>query len=102
MARARPRLAPALEMNARYAVRGGALVPEEFVFAVEEPLRSALRLDGWMVPLVARLTGAATVEEVHRSAVTAGETPPDFPVAAFVDLAAGMVEKGFLEVELPG
>jgi SAM-dependent methyltransferase len=99
--RSRPHLAPQLELRARYEVKEAELVPAEFVFSVNRGLEAALRLDGWVVPLVARLAGKATIEEVFENARSAAELPSDFTLQAFGELVGDLVERGFLDLDLP-
>jgi methylase of polypeptide subunit release factors len=99
LARARPGLAPQLELTARHRVREGELVPAEFVFSIGGGFEAALRPDGWVVPLIARLEGKCSVQEVFDQAHAAGELPRDFPLEAFTDLVRKMIERGFLEVD---
>jgi methylase of polypeptide subunit release factors len=99
LAKSRPRLAPRLQLTARHVVQDGELIPVEFVFSVEGGFQAALRPDAWVVPLVARLTGQHSVEQVFEAARIAGELPDGFTLGAFADLARRMIERGFLEVE---
>ena len=99
LARACPRLAPQLELTARHRVREGELVPAEFVFSIGGGFKAALRPDGWVVPLIARLEGKRSVQEVFDQAHAAGELPRDFPLEAFVGLVQKMIERGFVEVD---
>jgi len=99
---ARPRLSPALEVRARHVVRDGGLVPAEYVFATDGVLPAALRTDGFVVPLIANLTGRHTVREVFDQAAARGELPAEFPLDALVDLVARMVEMGLLELDPRG
>lgn len=101
LADSKPRLAPGLELRARHTVRDGELVPAEFVFSVEGPLPTALRTDGFVVPLIGRLTGAFTLREVFDHAFAHNELPVGFTLEAYVNLVATMIEEGLLEVELP-
>ena len=102
LAAARPRLAPELQLTARHVVREGSLVPAEFVFEIEAGVRAALRLDPWVVPLLARLEGRLMVAEVYAGAAAAGELPAGFALADFLDLVRGLIERGFLAVDLGG
>jgi hypothetical protein len=97
----RPRLASKLELTVRHVMENGELTPAEFVFAIDNGFVGALRLDGWAVPLVARLDGRQSVGEVHEKAGKADELPEGFTLAAFADLVRVMIERGFLEVEVP-
>lgn len=102
LANARPCLAGNLELTARHIVRDGELIPVEFVFSIDCGFRAALRPDGWVVPLLAQLTGAQSVRQIFIDAKTAGELPEGFSLEAFVELVRSMVERGFMEVEFPG
>ncbi len=64
-------------------------------------MQAALRPDGWVVPLVARLEGKHSVAEVFETARQAEELPKGFNLDAFSDLVRTMIEKGFLEVDFP-
>jgi methylase of polypeptide subunit release factors len=101
LARSKPGLAPHLELTARHVVRQNQLVPAEFVFSIEGALQTALRPDGWVVPLVARLDGKHSVAEVFETASKAEELPKGFTLQAFGGLAGTMIEMGLLEVEFP-
>ena len=87
-------------MTARHVVQDGELVPAEFVFSVERGFQAALRPDAWVVPLVARLEGSRSVQEVFEAARTANELPDGFKLEAFLDLVRKMIERGFLELEV--
>jgi methylase of polypeptide subunit release factors len=99
---ARPRLAPTLELSVRHVLREGALVPAEFTFTVAEGFEAALRPEGWIVPLIARLHGAQSVAEIFEAARAADELPAGFPLEAFADLVGKMIERDFLRVDPPG
>ncbi len=98
---AKPRLAPNLELTVRHLMQDGGLMPAEFVFSITGGFEARMRPDGWVVPLVARLDGQRSVEEVFNSALAADELPTGFPLAAFSDLVGKMIERDFLRVELP-
>lgn len=101
LAQACPRLAPRLELTARHRMRNGQLVPSEFVFSIQAGFEAALRPDAWIVPLVARLEGAASVQQVFKTAQSADELPQGFTLEPFLDLVQRMIERGFLEVDFP-
>lgn len=101
LARSRPRFAEGTELTVRHVPRDGMLLPVEFVFVRERPLSAAFRPDGWVVPLLARLTGKASVHEVFQTASDGGELPDGFPEPVFLDLVANILEQGLLEVEFP-
>lgn len=94
----RPSLAPALELSVRHVMRDGELVPAEFILRVAAGFEAAMRLDGWVVPLVARLDGVKTIKQIFGTAREAEELPADFTMAAFCSLIATLVEHGFLVV----
>jgi hypothetical protein len=100
LAAARPRLAPQLQLTVRHVVWEGSLMPAEFVFEIETGVRAALRPDPWVVPLLARLEGRLTVAEVFAGAAAGDELPAGFALADFLGLVRGMIERGFLEVDL--
>ncbi len=92
----RPALAPQLELTIRHVMQEGELVPAEFIFAVEAGFQAALRLDGWLVPLVARLSGDKTVEEIFAASRSADELPAGFNLEAFLDLVRRMISLGLM------
>jgi hypothetical protein len=102
LADTRPALAKELELRARHGVREGELVPLEFVFAADTVLPSALRVDGFVVPLIARLNGQHTPREVFDYAAANGELPEGFSFEAYLRLLAAMWEEGLVEVPPPG
>ena len=101
LAAAKPTLAPRLELTARHGVREGQLVPLEFMFAIHDGFEAALRLDGWIVPLIARLQETKTVREIFEQARDADELPDGFPLEAFLDLINKLIERRFLHIPLP-
>ena len=96
LADSRPRLAGNLELTIRHVMQGGELVPVQFTFSLEAGFQAALRPDGWVVPLVARLDGQKSVREIYEQARSTDELPPGFPLEALVDLVRQMVERGFV------
>ena len=101
LSKAKPRFAAHLELTARHLVRDGELVPAEFVFSIEGALHAALRPDGWVVPLLGRLEGKRSVEDVFETARKSDELPEGFTLDAFAGLVCTMIERGFLEVDFP-
>lgn len=101
LAKSRPRLAPQLQLIVRHVVRDGALVPAEFTFEIENGVQAALRPDGWVVPLLARLEGNRTVAEVFETARAGDELPAGFGLEDFAGLVRGMIERGFMAADVP-
>jgi len=92
-------MAPELELNARHHVKAGELIPAEFVFSIEDRLVNALRIDGWVVPLIARMDGRRTIQEIFEEARKDNELPATFTTEAFADLVRMLIERGFLIVD---
>ena len=99
LADSRPRLAPALELTVRHVMQQGELTPAEFVFSVENGIRLALRPDGWIVPVVARLDGTQSPRVVFES--LRAELPEGFGFETFLQLVERMIVLGLMEVEFP-
>ncbi|SRR5579871_3761151 len=102
MKSATPRLAPHLEIVDRHTVRNGSLVADQVTLRAEYAFSTALRLDRWVVPMIASFNGGLSVEQAFANARLAKQSPPDFPLRAFIDLVAMMIECGFLEIDIPG
>ncbi len=98
--RSRPRLVANLEFDIHHEVRDGELTALSHTFSTDAPFRSRVRVDGWMVPLITRMVGQDTVEEVFRQLTAAGGLKRGFPLEAYLELVADAVEKAFLHVEL--
>jgi len=96
LASSRPQPALRLLLTARHVVQDGELVPAEFVFSIEAGFSAALRPDAWVVPLVARLNGKRSVQEVFNEARSADELPAGFTLEAFLGLVQRMIEMGLL------
>lgn len=101
LAAARPRLASGVQLTAHHRVHDGQLVPTEAVFSIETVFPYALRVDSWVVPLVAQLNGQRSLGEIFNAAWGEGQLPKGFPLMAFADLARMMIEHGLLEVDFP-
>ena len=96
LAASRPQPALRLLLTARHVVQDGELVPAEFVFSIEGGFSAALKPDAWVVPLVARLNGKRSVQEVFAEAHGADELPHGFALEAFLGLVQRMIEMGLL------
>ena len=98
---AKPRLVSHLEINCRELAEVGALMAGQTVLRAESAFSAALRLESWVIPMIASLGGNQTVEMVFAAARRSNQSPGNFTLRAFVDLVAVMIELGFLEVDLP-
>jgi SAM-dependent methyltransferase len=98
LVKSRPALAPRLEVKVTHVVYKGELVPAQFIFETDKPFSFSVRVDGWMVPLIARFDGKLTPEEVYNTARANAEMPDDFGLDDFNTLVARMIERGFLTV----
>jgi hypothetical protein len=94
-------LAPHLEVHERRLVENGAPVAGQTVLRVEDVFSAVLQVDSWVIPVIAPLTGDQTVEQTFCAAEQAGQLPADFTLRALIDLVAMLIERGFLEVDLP-
>jgi methylase of polypeptide subunit release factors len=100
LAKSRPALAPRLEVKATHVVYEGELVPAKFIFETDKPFSFSVRVDGWMVPLLARFDGKLTPVEIYEKARANEEMPEGFGINDFNTLVARMIERGLLI--LPG
>jgi hypothetical protein len=94
----KPRLKERVELLVRHVVVDGELVPGEFTFSIETDVRAKFRPEGWVIPLLDKLNGTRTVEEVFRSFQAADELPQGFTLEDFAGLVGKMIELGFYEV----
>jgi len=93
---ARPSLSPALRLQVTHRVQEGELVPASFLLETDKPFATAMRIDPWVIPLIARFDGARTPAELHQAAQAAGEAPADFGLNDFARLVALLIERGYL------
>jgi hypothetical protein len=101
IAQAQPRPAPALQMSIRHVVENGELVPKNYVFVVEAGFHGQLHLDLTIAPAVQRFNGQRTVESIFEACRAEGMFPSGSSLPVFSDLMRLMIERGFLEVEIP-
>ncbi len=95
--RARPRLAPGVVLTGAGDANGSEAAP-----TVVEPLPAArlggsLSLEEWAVPLVSRMDGSVSVDDLFAVARESGETPSAITREDLLDLAARLVDRGLLE-----
>lgn len=96
LARAKPRLAPRLEVIVTHVVHEGSLVPAEYVFDTGRPFVKRAQFDPWAVPLFTRFDGALTVRDIFEVALAEEEIPPEFGLENFILLVTRSIEAGFL------
>ena len=101
LAEARPRLSPQLEANVRYVVRDGTMVADSTVFSVGRPLSATVQPEVWTARLLEQLKGEQTVARTFDAARQSAQVPAEFTLPMFVDLVGKMIERGFLEIEMP-
>ena len=98
LAAARPQFAPNTELTARHVVQDNRLVPSELTFQADGAFQSALRLDAWMVSVVANCDGERSTTDIFDAARSRDEMPEAFVFEDFANLIALMIEHGILEV----
>jgi len=96
LARARPRLAPRLEVTVTHVVDEGSLVPAEYVFDTGRPFAKRAQFDPWAVPLFMRFDGCLSVKEIYDIAQAEEELPQEFGLENFILLVTRSIEAGFL------
>ncbi len=95
----KPRLAPGLRVKVTHIVLEGTLVPADFILETDKPFLCETRFDGWVIPLIAEFNGERTLGEVYQIYKEAGaETamPDTFGLHDFAELAAMLIERGYL------
>jgi Methyltransferase small domain len=96
LARARPRLAPRLEVTVTHVVHEGSLIPAEYIFDTGRPFAKRAQFDPWAVPLFMRFDGCLTVREIYEVARVEEEMPQEFSLENFILLVTRSIEAGFL------
>lgn len=97
--RARPRLAPGVVLAGAGDANGRDAAP----VAVSSPaalVGSSMTLEEWAVPLVSRMDGSVSVDDLFAAAQSSGETPTASTREDLVDLVARLVDRGLLEPRL--
>jgi hypothetical protein len=84
LGRARPRLAPGVELAGPVVSGAGHL-------------GGSLRLEAWAVPLVSRMNGAVAVEDLFAAARENAAMPAAVTREDLVELVARLVDRGLLE-----
>ncbi len=95
--RARPRLAPGVVLADAGGANGGEAAPSVAVSPASARLGSSLSLEAWAVPLVSRMDGSVSVDDLFAAAKRSGETPPAITREDLVDLVARLADRGLLE-----
>jgi SAM-dependent methyltransferase len=101
MRAAKPRLAPQVELNVRNVVKDGALVVGGAVLTVENALPAYLDTQAWTIPLFSAFDGEHSVEQIFERICAAEQMPDVFTSAAFTNFVALLIERGFLETDVP-
>jgi hypothetical protein len=96
LARAKPRLAPHLEVTVTHVVHEDSLVPAEYIFSTRRPFEKRARFDPWAIPLFTRFDGLLTVAEIYEAARAEEEMPRAFGLDDFILLVTRSIEAGFL------
>ena len=100
LAGSRPRVAAEMQLNSAGATPIFRST-SEVVVSTTKGFDAALRLDAWTASQISRLDGTRTVREVFSATRRAGATPAGFTLNTFGDLVRQMIDRGFLDVELP-
>lgn len=95
----RPRLAPHLLVTVKHTVEDGELLPTDFVLETDKPFLAVIRMDGWVVPLMAEFNGQRTPAEVYAMGREANAMPDDFQLEDFAPLVALLIERGYLMLD---
>ncbi len=95
--RARPRLAPGVALTGADDANGRDAEPPVVVSLPAARLGGSLSLEEWAVPLISRLDGSLSVDDLFAAAQRSGETPPTITREDLVDLVARLVDRGLLE-----
>jgi SAM-dependent methyltransferase len=101
MQSAKPRLAPQVELNVRHVVKDGALVNGGAVLTVENALPAYLKTEAWTTPLFSAFDGEHAVAQIFERIRNTEQMPDVFTSAAFTDFVALLIERGFIEANVP-
>ncbi|HUK20252.1 MAG TPA: class I SAM-dependent methyltransferase [Gemmatimonadales bacterium] len=95
------RLAPSLRVALRYAPREGQLEPKQVVLETERPFRAATTIEPWMLGVVSAFGAGRSGRAVHEALHQAGAVPPEFQLDHLAALLEMLIERGYLESDLP-
>jgi SAM-dependent methyltransferase len=95
------RLAPALRVNMTYVPREGQLALASVMLEAERPFKAGTGVEAWMLELVSRFGVGRSARAVYESARAEGSLPTGFGPDDFATLLALLVERGYLESDLP-
>ena len=99
LAQARPRPAPALQVEITHGVREGELIIEDLLFRSDYPFPALTRVEPWILSLVFNLRGEQTLSELYQSVRAASAIPGGFELKDFLELTATLVERGYLALD---
>ncbi|MBK9087948.1 MAG: methyltransferase [Holophagales bacterium] len=95
--RARPRLAPGVARTGDGDGSGQAAAAPVDVSLPAARLGGSMSLEAWAVPLVSRLDGSVSVDDLFAAAERSAETPSAVTRDDLVALVARLVDRGLLE-----
>jgi len=95
----KPRIADGVELTLKRRWEKDAWLPVESRIKTEYPFALDAVMDEWMPSLLEYCTGQATTEEIFLRASADKLFPAATTKAAFSDLMAALVRRGFLETE---
>jgi SAM-dependent methyltransferase len=95
--RARPRLAPGVVLTGAGDANGPEAALTVVVSLPAARLGGSQSLEEWAVPLVSRLDGTVSVDDLFAAARESGDTPAAIRREDLVDLVARLVDRGLLE-----
>jgi methylase of polypeptide subunit release factors len=91
-----PYLAPCLRVQVTHTVENRDLVPTAVVLESDWPFAAALKIDAWIVPIIARFDGVQQVSAVYANARAEGAMPDEFRLEDFVSVVTMLIMRGYL------
>jgi methylase of polypeptide subunit release factors len=100
ISRLKPKLAPGLQLKTLHEVRDTALVPKEFLIETEFPFPKVLKVDPWIVAMIASFDGMVTPADWHAGTVENSALQGPISLSRTLEIVAYLIEHGYLEVQI--
>ena len=101
LAQLKPRLGSTLRVNITHEVKEQQLLPIAFIVEAQRPFRAQTKVEAEIVRVLLRCDGKASLAELFEAARVDSLVPEKFTLVDFLQFGAKMIERGYLEIEMP-